>query len=167
MSYKRRETTGFTIAELMVAIVLIVTAMAIVGPPTARTMQRSTLQAAVDEITSTHDMARAIAMQTGRPARLLSVQNRGGNSGGGLLSVEADTTGNGLTSVRRTTLRKASFVTDRMALCFDARGLPTTRILRKADGTFKSCNEPDATFVVRVGALADTIRYSPLGERLR
>jgi Tfp pilus assembly protein FimT len=164
-----RDSTGFTLQELVIAIALMVSAMAIVGPPTVRTLHRSTLQAAVHEITALHSLARGLAMQSGRPALLIHMTSQGKSKAAtiGTLAVQADTIGTGVTTVRRTVLTRAEIVADRKVLCFDARGIPTQRTLLKADGSSVTCDAPDATFIVKVGSLADTIRYTPLGERMR
>jgi Tfp pilus assembly protein FimT len=163
MSYETRTGTGgFTLHELIIAIALVVAAMAIVGPPTVRTMHRSTLRAAANEVQSMHATARSLAMQSGRPAVLefLPAQGQLPNT----ISLQADTSASGLTEIRRSALTRADFVSDRTILCFDARGLPTTKTIREPNGKIKQCEAADATIIVRTGALADTLRYSPLGE---
>jgi prepilin-type N-terminal cleavage/methylation domain-containing protein len=156
------KASGFTLHELMIAIALIVSAMAIVGPPTVRTMHRSTLRAAADEVLSMHATARSLAMQTGRIAMLEFLPPQGQLSN--TISLKADTSGTGLAELRRSALTRADFVTDRAILCFDARGLPTTKMIRTGNQSSMQCEAPDATIIVRSGALADTVRYSPLGD---
>ena len=162
---KLKRAKGFTLHEVMIAIALIVSAMAIVGPPTVRTMHRSTLRAASEEVKSMHAMARALAMQSGRVAILEIVPPQGQLPY--TLSVQVDTSGTGRVEFRRSALSRAEFVADRKILCFDARGLPTTKMIREPNARIKQCEAPDATIIVKAGGRADTLRYSPLGELIQ
>jgi prepilin-type N-terminal cleavage/methylation domain-containing protein len=167
VSDKRKRANGFTLHEVMIAIALIVSAMAIVGPPTVRTMHRSTLRAASEEVKSLYALARALAMQSGRLAILEIVPPQGQLDY--TLSVEADTSsaGTGRVLFRRSALTRAEFVADRAVLCFDSRGIPTTRTIRTANAKVKQCEAPDVTIIVKSGGRADTLSFSPLGELIQ
>lgn len=157
----QRTNGGFTVLEILMAITLLVIAMAIVGPPTARAFDRASLRAAVTEVVAAHDLARTMAVQYGRTAqfRIESQWQDRGPDAAGRLEVHADTTtdGLGLAAVRRILLTKGRVLSNRRILCFDGRGLPTTQGI---------CEQPDATIVLQLGSRADTLRYTPMGQVL-
>lgn len=163
----KKRDAGFTLVELAITMALTVVAMAIVAPQTAKTFHQTAVRSAANEVEAAHRLARTVAIQYGRRASLqIGSANGGGFRQRNLLTVSVDTTvaATGEVAVRAFALRSVNVVSDRMLLCFDARGLPHT------DG---ECEEPDATVIVKSnknsggrGARADTIRFSPLGDRL-
>ena len=150
---------GFTIMELVIVLILAGIAIAIVSPSIGKAFRRTGVRAAVDQFSSTHSLARSAAVRYGRMSELhIDVTN-------GKFWVEVDTSSAGgvndtvgvvkylepngvtLTSPTSTSL-----------LCFDARGLPSTR---------NSCNQPNGTFIFTAGSKVDTVTITALGRVLR
>ncbi len=106
---------------------------------------------------STHNLTRSIAVRHGRTAELHI------DASAGRFWVEVDT---GTTSVVKDTVgvikdlstNDVSITSDRAILCFDSRGLPTTR---------GACDAADATLILTSGSRVDTLSITALGRVLR
>ncbi|UCC50000.1 MAG: GspH/FimT family pseudopilin [Gemmatimonadota bacterium] len=148
---------GFTLTELIVVLILAGVAMAIVSPSLGRAFRRTGVRAAVDEFASTHSLARAAAVRYGRLAELhIDAGNR-------RFWVEVDTSTTGgvkdtVGVVKYVGSHGVSVTSTRAILCFDGRGLPTTR---------GSCQAADATLVFSSGGRTDTVTVSALGRVFR
>lgn len=149
------KNTGFSLMELMIVLVLAGLAMAIASAPMADAVRRTSTQAAADEFISRHSLARSAAVRFGRLAEIHvdATTSR--------FWVEVDTSqAGGVTDtigvVRH--LDGVTITTDRALLCFDSRGLPTTR------GT---CESADATIVFSAENVTDTLKITALGKVLR
>jgi len=148
---------GFTLTELIVVLILAGVAMAIVSPSLGRAFRRTGVRAAVDEFASTHSLARAAAVRYGRVAELHI------DAGNGRFWVEVDTsTAGGVKDtvgvVKYVSSHGVSVTSNRTILCFDGRGLPTTR---------GSCQAADATLVFSSGGRTDSVTVSALGRVFR
>ncbi|MDH3733715.1 MAG: GspH/FimT family pseudopilin [Gemmatimonadota bacterium] len=156
----KRRDAGFTMIELVITMALTVVAMAIVAPQTAKSFHQSEVRSAANEVHSVHTLARTTAIQYGRRVSLMIGTGQGrGQARTNLLTLRADTSlaQTGEVLLRAISLRDVDLVSDRRLLCFDARGLPYTDA---------ECEQPDATMIVKNVARADTLRFSPLGDRL-
>ena len=151
------ERNGYTLAELMIVLVLAGLAMAIATPPLASTYQRTATRAARDKFVSTHSLTRSVALRYGRVAELHIDESNA------RFWVEVDTSSIGGMKARVGVTKdlnaaKVTIYSDRSILCFDVRGLPTTR---------GACEAADATIVFSVEGKADTVKITPLGKVLR
>jgi type II secretion system protein H len=149
---------GFTVVELVIVLVLAGIAVAVVSPSLSRAFRRTGVRAAVDEFASTHSLARSAAVRYGRTSELhidatnarfwVEVDTSSGGSG------VMDTVG----VVKYLDLNDVQLASDRALVCFDARGLPTTR---------DSCEAADAQLIFTSGSRVDTISITALGRVLR
>lgn len=153
----RMRTRGFTITELLIVLLLSGIAVAIAAPSLGSAFRRTGLRASMDEFISTHSLARSAAVRHGRTAELHI------DAGNGRFWVEVDT---GTTSSVRDTVGIIKDVTRndvtissaKSLLCFDARGLPTTR---------GSCEAADAVIVFSTPTRVDSLTITALGRVLR
>ncbi len=152
------ERNGYTLAELMIVLVLAGLAMAIATPPLASTYKRTATRAARDQFVSTHSLTRSVALRYGRVAELHIDESNA------RFWVEVDTSS--ITSGMKARVgvtkdlnaAKVTINSDRSILCFDVRGLPTTRGV---------CEAADATIIFSVEGKADTVKITALGKVLR
>ena len=148
---------GFTIVELVIVLVLAGIAIAIVSPPLNRAFQRTGTRAAMDEFASTHSLARSAAVRFGRISEL----HIDATNGRFWVEVDTSSTGGVKDTVGVVKYLEGTGVTlesDRTLLCFDARGLPTTR---------DSCEAPDATLRFTSGDKERIVTITALGRVLR
>ncbi len=133
-------------------------AVAVATPTLSTAFRRTGTRAAVDEFISTHNLARSAAVRHGRTAELHIDANR--------FWVEVDT-GTVATMVDTVGVAKnlddldvtlTVSPLDRDVLCFDARGLPTTR---------GACDPADATLTFTSGGKQREITITALGRVLR
>ncbi|UCC71557.1 MAG: prepilin-type N-terminal cleavage/methylation domain-containing protein [Gemmatimonadota bacterium] len=148
---------GFTIAELIIVLVMAGIVMAIISPSLSRAFRRTGVRAAVDEFSSTHSLARSAAVRFGRMAELHI------DTIGMSFWVEVDTSSAGgvkdtVGVVKYQQGNDVTIESTRGLLCFDARGLPTTR---------GACEAPDARLIFTSGSREDTINITALGRVLR
>lgn len=149
--------SGYSIIELVGALSLAAITLAIAGPTVSSSFHRTATRLAADEFVTTHRLARSMAARNGRIAELHIL------SSSARIWVEVDTSGGAgikdTVGVVKNFADEAITVTsDRTILCFDSRGLPSTR---------GSCEQPDATVVFSAGGRADTVKITALGEVLR
>ena len=148
---------GFTITELIIVLVLAGIAVAIVSPSLSRAFRRTGVRAAVDQFASTHSLARSAAVRFGRMAELHI------DDVGMAFWVEVDTSSAGgvtdtIGVVKYLDANDVTLESNRALLCFDARGLPTTR---------DSCEPGDAQLIFTSGSRVDTVDITALGRVLR
>jgi type II secretion system protein H len=151
------ENKGFTIVELIVVLILAGIAMAIISPSLSRAFRRTGVRAAVDEFASTHSLARSAAVRYGRLAELHI------DAVGMAFWVEVDTSSAGgvrdtIGVVKYLNANDVAVQSNRALLCFDARGLPSTRGL---------CESADAQLIFTSGSRVDTVSITALGRILR
>ena len=143
--------------ELMIVLMLSGLAVAIASPSISGAFRRTGLRTAMDQFMSTHNLTRSIAVRHGRMAELHI------DASAGRFWIEVDT---GTTSVVKDTVgvmkdvstNDVSITSDRAILCFDSRGLPTTR---------GACDAADATLIFTSGSKVDTLTVTALGRVLR
>lgn len=148
---------GFTVVELLVVLILAGIAIAIISPSLSRAFRRTGVRAAVDEFSSTHSLARSTAVRYGRLAELHI------DAVGMAFWVEVDTSSGGgvrdtIGVVKYLDANDVTVQSNRALLCFDARGLPSTR---------GSCESADAQLIFTSGSRVDTVSITALGRILR
>ncbi len=148
---------GYSLLELITVLVLTGLAAAIATPPLASTYKRTATRTARDQFVSAHSLARSMAVRYGRVAELrIDAANT-------RFWVEVDTSSIGGMNARVGVTKdlnaaKVLLTSDRSILCFDVRGLPTTR---------GACEAADATIIFSVEGKADTVKITALGKVLR
>lgn len=143
---------GFTLAEIVVVLMLSGIAVAVATPTVSRSYARTAARSAADEFATTLAMARSTAVRYGRVAELhIDAPYR-------RFWVEIDTSSTGgmmdTVGVVRESRKKLTVTSDRSIICFDGRGLPTTR---------GACEAADATIIFTQGATSDTVKITALG----
>ena len=155
----QRGMGGFTLIEMVIVMVLAGVILAIAIPQVGRAYRQRLPHLAADEFVTAYMVARSAAVRLGRTT-LLHI-----DASDAVVWVESevgaarDTVG----SVRRIADAPVQVSSDRSLLCFDGRGLPTTRVLK---GGLR-CQAPDATVVFSTSGNADTLRTTALGKVLR
>ena len=151
---------GFTLIELLIVITIIGAMTAIALPKMVNMFQGRAVPNAVDQFVATHTFAKATAIRLGRLAELHidAANNR--------YWVEIDTSGTG----NRMKPGGYRYVTDNVGLtsnrslvCFDQRGLPSTRTTTAG----LSCQAADLTAIFSLGTRVDTVKTTALGKVLR
>lgn len=149
--------SGFTILELVIVLVLASLAIAIATPSLSSAFRKTGLRASMDEFISTHSLARSAAVRHGRTAEL-HIDDTNGRF---WVEVDTGTTvsfNDTVGVVKDVTTKDVTLYSDRAMVCFDARGLPTTR---------GSCEAADATLVFVTAARTDTLTITALGRVMR
>ncbi len=141
----------------MTVLVLAGLAGAIAAPPLASTYERTATRTARDQFVSTHSLARSMAVRYGRIGELHI------DAANARFWVEVDTSSiSGMKArvgvTKDLSASKVILTSDRSILCFDVRGLPTTR---------GACETADATIIFSVEGKADTVKITALGKILR
>jgi prepilin-type N-terminal cleavage/methylation domain-containing protein len=153
----RASAAGFTVAELLVVLVVFAMLLALAIPRIDTGVRRARLQQAKGELTTAHFLARTSAMRYGRPATLrIDAPNA-------RFWVEVDTSLAGgrkdtIGVVHRMTEGGVTMTTNRSALCFDRRGLGYTGV---------GCDAPDALITFTLAGRSDTVRTSTIGKIIR
>ncbi len=151
---------GFTLVELLIVITIMGTIMAIGLPQMVTLFQGRAVPNAVDQFAATHSFTKATAIRWGRMAELHidATNNR--------YWVEIDTSGTGnrmMVGGYRYVSDNIGMTSDRSLVCFDQRGLPTTR--KTTAGS--SCEDADLTAIFTFGTRVDTVETTALGKVLR
>jgi len=151
-------TRGFTVIEAIMVMFIIGIVAATGGPKISAALQRRTAASAADQFVLTHSLTRSTALRYGRVAQLHV------DAAGQRFWVDVDTSANGIG--QRATIANVRYVSDiglrmtsnRVLLCFDARGIASTS---------GSCESGDAMVIFSDGVMADTVATTILGKVLR
>src|ERR1041385_3226743 len=147
---------GFTISQLLTVVVMFGLMMLIAVPKLDGLFRERSVETAADRLVLAHSLARSAALRYGRGAQphvdAGNARLRGGwgPTGAGqraIIGGVQTVSGGGLT-----------FTATRTLLCFDARGLATTRT---------GCAGGDDTVIFTLGSRADTVTITALGKVLR
>ena len=151
----RRRGDGFTLIEMLIVITVMGTLVAILLPSMATAFRQRATRGAVDRLAMTHALTRATAIRSGRVAELhIDAANT-------RFWVEVDTSGTGIRDTVGLMTDLAGQVTmtsTRSLLCFDSRGLTTTR---------NACEAGDAFVEFSLEGRTDTLQTTVLGKVLR
>jgi len=150
---------GFTLVELLIALTVLGTLLAIAWPSAQGTRARWAVRAAGDAFVARHSMARAIAVRYGRVAELHI------DAAAGRVWAEVDTsaTGSGVKDTVGPVLDLSddfgvTTTSTGSVLCFDGRGMSTERAGCDADGV---------TLTFALQGHVDTVTTSAVGKVLR
>ncbi len=151
----RRRSDGFSLIEMLIVITVMGVLVAILMPRMVTSFRQRATRGAVDRLATTHGLARATAIRFGQVAELhIDATNR-------RFWVEVDTSGTGIRDTVGLINHLAEQVTmtsNRSLLCFDARGLTTTR---------STCESGDALVQFSMAGRTDTFQTTVLGKVLR
>ena len=153
--YPRR---GFTLLEMIITMSTLAVVAAMGAPRLSAAMRQRTTAAAADQFVSAHGIARATAIRYGRVAQLHIEPSTS------RFWVDVDTSGNArnqratVWTVRDVSSTGMVMSSNRTLLCFDARGLPSTK---------NGCQAGDALVIFTARDKADTVKTAVLGKVLR
>lgn len=151
---------GFTLIELLIVITIIGAMTAIGLPQMVKMFQGRAVPNAADQFVATHGFARATAIRWGRLAELHI------DAGNNRYWVEIDTSGTGnrmKAGGYRYVSDNVGMTSNRSLVCFDQRGLPSTRTTTAG----LACQAADLTAIFSLGSRVDTVQTTALGKVLR
>lgn len=146
---------GFSLLEVLVAIMMLVLVYAIAIPSLASTRVRAAVHNSKHVVLSSISLARSAAIRFGRPAVLRL------DSQGDRIWVEVDTSmvaGGPKDTLNLVNLRQELDVdlkSNRSSVCFNGRGIGTTGA---------ACPWPGGMIIISSGSRADTVFISPVGR---
>ena len=148
---------GYSLIELVMAMVVIGIAALITTPRLAAGRRATVRRTVVNEFIAAHSLASVTAVRQGRVAEL----HIDAPTGRYWIVVDTSTAG-GVTDtigpIRQIQDPTVSMVSDRTLLCFDAQGLATT---------VGACEEGDATVTFSFPDYSKTVEMMLLGKLLR
>ncbi len=151
----RRRGDGFTLIDMLIVMTILGALAAILMPSMVTSFRQRATRGAVDRLAMTHSLARATAIRFGRVAELhIDAANR-------RFWVEVDTSGTGIrdtVGLMNDLTGQATMTSNRSLLCFDSRGLTTTR---------NACESGDALVQFSLQGRTDTFQTTVLGKVLR
>ncbi len=151
----RRWGKGFTLLEMLIVITVMGVIVAVSLPSMVTAFRQRATRGAVDRLAMAHGLARATAVRFGRVAELHI------DAANGRFWVEVDTSGTGIrdtVGVMNDLDGQVTMLSDRTLLCFDLRGLTTTR---------GACEAGDALVQFSLLGRTDTLQTTVLGKVLR
>ena len=150
-----RRGAGFTLIEMLIVLTVMGTLVAILMPSMVTAFRQRATRGAVDRLAMTHSLARATAVRFGRVAELhIDAANR-------RFWVEVDTSGTGIrdtVGLMNDLAGQVTMSSNRSLLCFDSRGLTTTRGV---------CESGDVLVQFSLSGRTDTLQTTVLGKVLR
>jgi Tfp pilus assembly protein FimT len=150
------EAGGFSIIEIVIALVLGAIAIAVVTPRVSDAYRRYATRTIADEFASMHGFARSMATKYGRLSELHI------DPSSGQFWVQVDTAGVGTADTigvpRYPARSKVRVTSSRPMICFDASGAASSR---------GSCGSGMAVIVFSSGHHSDTVRVTAAGNVLR
>ena len=151
----RRRGDGFTLIEMLIVITVMGVLVAVLMPSMVKSFRQRATRGWVDRLAMTHSLARATAIRFGRVAELHI------DAANGRFWVEVDTSGTGIrdtVGIMNAMAGQVTMSSDRSLLCFDSRGLTTTR---------NACESGDALVQFSMAGRTDTFQTTVLGKVLR
>jgi Tfp pilus assembly protein FimT len=156
--FSHQTRRGFTIIDVIVTTGLVGIVTAFGAPELQDALRRRQVQAAADQFTTAHSLARATAIRYGRVAQLHI------DPAARRFWIEADTSADDIGQratiwyVRTLADPGVQISSDRTVICFDSRGLAYD---------VDPCEPGDAQIVFSAVEAADTVRTTVLGKVLR
>jgi len=151
----RRRGYGFTLIEMLIVLTVMGVMVAVALPSMVTAYRQRATRGAVDRLAMTHSLARATALRFGRVAELHI------DAANGRFWVEVDTSGTGIrdtVGLMNNLTGQVTMSSNRSLLCFDSRGLTTTR---------NACESGDALVQFSLAGRTDTFQTTVLGKVLR
>ncbi len=151
----RRRAKGFTLLEMLIVITVMGVIVAVSLPSMVTAFRQRATRGAVDRLAMAHGLARATAVRYGRVAELHI------DAANGRFWVEVDTSGTGIrdtVGVLNDLGGQVTMSSTRTLLCFDLRGLTTTR---------DACEAGDVLVQFSLLGRTDTLQTTVLGKVLR
>jgi Tfp pilus assembly protein FimT len=151
-----RSERGLTLTEAVITLVVVGILLAVAVPKLLPDFRQRTVATAADRLILAHSLARATALRYGRVARLnLDPTNR-------RFWVDVDTSGTGLRqiigSMQYVNTPGLTITATRTLLCFDARGVATSR---------GGCSGAADTVTITLDDRSTTLITTSLGKVLR
>ena len=147
---------GFTFIELLSVLVVIGLILIIALPKLNEAFRQRSVVTAADRLVLAHSLARSTALRYGRVAQLHIDPTKT------QFWVDVDTSGTGqrqiIGGVQTLSSGGLTFTATRTLLCFDARGLPTTRT---------GCTAGGDTVVFTLSGRTSSVVVTSLGKVLR
>ncbi len=151
----KSRSKGYSVLELLTVLTLVGVIVAIVTPSLSTAFQQRSTQGAVDRLMTAHALTRATATRFGRVAELhLDASNA-------RFWIEVDTSGTGIrdtVGLVHDLSGEVTMTSDRDLLCFDSRGLATTR---------NGCESGDALVQFSFGDRTDSFQTTVWGKVVR
>ncbi len=151
----RRWGDGFTLIEMLIVMTVLGVIVAVALPSFVTGFRQRATRGAVDRLAMSHSLARATAVRYGRVAELHI------DAANGRFWVEVDTSGTGIrdtVGVINDLSEQVTMLSTRTLLCFDIRGLTTTR---------GACEPGDVLVQFSLQGRTDTLQTTVLGKVLR
>ncbi len=146
---------GFTLIEMLIVLTLMGVILAVSMPSMVTAYRQRATRGAVDRLAMAHGLARATAVRFGRVAELHI------DAANARFWVEVDTSGTGIkdtVGLMNDLAGQVAMTSTRSLLCFDLRGLTTTR---------GACEAGDALVQFSFAGRTDTLQTTGLGKVLR
>lgn len=150
---------GFSVLELLIVMVMFGVLLAVAVPNLMRAYGQRLPRLAADRFVAQHMRARSTAVRMGRTA-VLRIDATTGNA---WVEVEAGASRDTVGGTKSLTDNGMTMTSDRSLLCYDGRGLPTTRTLN--DGSV--CDAPGGTLTFTWKSHVATVQITALGKVLR
>ena len=146
---------GFTLIEMLIVLTVLGVMVAVAMPSMVTAFRQRATRGAVDRLAMAHGLARATAVRFGRVAELHI------DAANGRFWVEVDTSGTGIrdtVGLMNDLAGQVTMSSNRSLLCFDSRGLVTTR---------GQCDPGNVTVQFSMQGRTDTFQTTVLGKVLR
>ena len=146
---------GYTLTEMLIVLSVIGVIVAITLPSMVAGLRRQATRGAVDRLAMAHSLARSTAVRYGRIAELHI------DAANARFWVEVDTSDTGIrdtVGLMNDLAQQVTMSSNRSLLCFDSRGLTTTR---------NACEGGDALVQFSLSGRVDTLEITVLGRVLR
>jgi prepilin-type N-terminal cleavage/methylation domain-containing protein len=152
-----RNSSGFSLIEMVIVMVILGVIVGISVPGLSTWYRGRAVHAATDRFASAHGLARSTAIRYGRLSELHI--NASANS----YWIEVDTTGGRDTIGGIWQDVPVTFSSTQSLLCFDQRGLPSTRTTTAS----LTCGSPAVKVIFTVQGASDTVETTALGKIVR
>lgn len=151
----RMKKEGFTLIELLIVLTIGGVILAVTTPSMLYAYRQLETKAAVNRFIVAHSLARLMAVRYGRVGELHI------DAANARFWIEVDTSGSGIrdtVGLLHDLSEAVTMTSDRSRLCFEARGLTTTR---------NQCEPGDVTVQFAMAGHVETVETTVLGKVIR